>query len=118
MFNYYLKPSRGWKSGNGNKYADWTFFPDSLVQTFSIAEIKGKGKEGVHYAFGWGGLGKMVERFGSYHAPSSLEDVPPEIPARQRKTIVEIQALLFPAEAANAKADGKETSECEHPASS
>eukprot|EP00579_Thalassiosira_antarctica_P016601 CAMPEP_0201943854 /NCGR_PEP_ID=MMETSP0903-20130614/51978_1 /ASSEMBLY_ACC=CAM_ASM_000552 /TAXON_ID=420261 /ORGANISM="Thalassiosira antarctica, Strain CCMP982" /LENGTH=846 /DNA_ID=CAMNT_0048486691 /DNA_START=32 /DNA_END=2569 /DNA_ORIENTATION=+ len=94
IFDNFLKKRKGWKSSNGGELANWMFYPGSLVGC-SVAEIKNKGKGGVHYAYDWEELGKMIETYGVLHAPKSLQDFPSELPRSERRSLEAIDGILF-----------------------
>lgn len=91
-----LKPD-GWKYGPGKAH-EFAIYPSSLaaVHTLTLGKIKNKGMQGVHWADGYVELGKMLEKYGLKHGPSSLKDYPPELPLEGRKSLSEIHAELFP----------------------
>ena len=61
---------KNWRgSGNGRSLEDWVFLPGSLKQYPKSYIIK-NGTEGVHYALGWLGLWRMLDRYGEDYAPT------------------------------------------------
>jgi hypothetical protein len=81
----------GWKHSKGNELANWRFtYGDNGVAA---------GTRGINYAYDWGELGKMIEKYGLDHAPKIAPEHPGhlyvELPKNMRKTLAQIHDELL-----------------------
>ena len=71
------------------------FIPLSLVCQ-PLSQLKDISVNGIHYAYGYGELGMMIERYGLDHDPKDLDDCPPELCDERKRSLEDVQAQIIP----------------------
>ena len=71
------------------------FIPLSLVCQ-PLSQLKDISVNGIHYAYGYGELGMMIERYRLDHDPKDLDDCPPELCNERRRSLEDVHAEIIP----------------------
>ena len=63
----------------------------------SMTDVRSQGIEGIHFAYDYPGLCKMIEKYGINHAPNikNAQDVPEELAEDKKRTVQEIHEWMF-----------------------